>query len=823
MGLLSFLKGKNERLRAPLRVQAYHDVTASKPPMMGTYPITGPKPPVRKHVPRRVDNDMPSSPLTDIVPDQHSARPHTRTHVDTYPHLHGSALASPSDPPTARPASSHQRTPWSRKRDSILGPPVSLRNAFAALTPQRSVSSLVQDAPPPAEEAIAFDPSPVVDPLRPLTSYGHARHDSARSRGRVGGAAHVDLLDAQSMVKPADFRGRVAASGARDYGEDVADRNIAMNASLASSPPRPSLSSRRTSSYQNSVSGEKELPLHMRPLVTSPEASNRAFSSHSRHTSAGEGEWERPTSSRGYPREWPASSDAFPPLPQRVDDFRPREPGSVSRARSRGRRSVSNHEWIPPSYPQEGRHSIHGGLVHAASNNDLSIAKSRPTSRSRGNSSDGRTQRPKTSGYHERSISSDLGILPPEMPNMTLAARRQRSFGRMRANSAGPHDPMPRPPSRDSTSGSIPPPIRTWASSRASISDHGRRPPSQDSSYDRQAHKHQENPDWAGASAYGLGRIDVESNTAPSVTSSSPAPSPHIRRGGDRIDSLYSYERARSFAPSAKAGRYRLDEISETVPFRNSSLRHSSMSSTTPTTSSLSSNPFPRPHSRHTAQTSVDTLLHSPALPSGSLSPGNCATDDDVYHREGEPIGSPMTAVIRSPSFNMDDYLSEEEVDGPDGVPGAHPRSPDDESLLFRESEFGFHGPQLPGLFDAIPELPAEDHSSIQLPASSRYDFRGSRRGKHSVDSTYSARSMSLYSERTMHSADFGPLSRIASLTDEEAAPESGEYEDILARARATGDSDRGLSTMDIKRAIRMRKESKARMRMSLRDFGEIE
>ncbi|GJC94341.1 hypothetical protein ColKHC_03167 [Colletotrichum higginsianum] len=39
----------------------------------------------------------------------------------------------------------------------------------------------------------------------------------------------IDLLDAQSEIKPSGFQSRVKASGVRDYGEDVADRNIGEN------------------------------------------------------------------------------------------------------------------------------------------------------------------------------------------------------------------------------------------------------------------------------------------------------------------------------------------------------------------------------------------------------------------------------------------------------------------------------------------------------------------------------------------------------------------------------------------------------------------
>lgn len=40
---------------------------------------------------------------------------------------------------------------------------------------------------------------------------------------------HVDLLDAQGIIKPYNFRTRVQATGTRDYGEDVAERNMGEN------------------------------------------------------------------------------------------------------------------------------------------------------------------------------------------------------------------------------------------------------------------------------------------------------------------------------------------------------------------------------------------------------------------------------------------------------------------------------------------------------------------------------------------------------------------------------------------------------------------
>ena len=54
----------------------------------------------------------------------------------------------------------------------------------------------------------------------------------------------VDLLDAQCELRPSDFRTRLQASGARDYGEDVADRNLVNYQAGLPSPSLPSMTVR---------------------------------------------------------------------------------------------------------------------------------------------------------------------------------------------------------------------------------------------------------------------------------------------------------------------------------------------------------------------------------------------------------------------------------------------------------------------------------------------------------------------------------------------------------------------------------------------------
>jgi hypothetical protein len=64
-------------------------------------------------------------------------------------------------------------------------------------------------------------------PTNPTPSPGLASiySSSIRSGDSNKSKGYVDLLDAQSMIRPADFYSRVQATGAKNYGEDVADRN----------------------------------------------------------------------------------------------------------------------------------------------------------------------------------------------------------------------------------------------------------------------------------------------------------------------------------------------------------------------------------------------------------------------------------------------------------------------------------------------------------------------------------------------------------------------------------------------------------------------
>jgi hypothetical protein len=71
------------------------------------------------------------------------------------------------------------------------------------------------------------------------TSGKEAPSLTSTTRNRGAGAAaggYVDILDASGALKPSDFKMRIQATGARDYGEDVADRNMGVNGTNLHSP-----------------------------------------------------------------------------------------------------------------------------------------------------------------------------------------------------------------------------------------------------------------------------------------------------------------------------------------------------------------------------------------------------------------------------------------------------------------------------------------------------------------------------------------------------------------------------------------------------------
>lgn len=121
------------------------------------------------------------------------------------------------------------------------GPPVSFRRP-STLSLAQSVSS-------------SRDPSQLAQPTSSDAGSIRTTRDRADSvRSSLSKRRSTDLLDAVEEFRPLDFRSRVQAAGARDYGEDVADRNI-----LLTTMSTPDLYSQYSSARLASVHSDQRL------------------------------------------------------------------------------------------------------------------------------------------------------------------------------------------------------------------------------------------------------------------------------------------------------------------------------------------------------------------------------------------------------------------------------------------------------------------------------------------------------------------------------------------------------------------------------------
>lgn len=152
------------------------------------------------------------------------------------------------------------------------------------------------------------------------------------------------------------------------------------------------------------------------------------------------------------------------------------------------------------------------------------------------------------------------------------------------------------------------------------------------------------------------------------------------------------YNRANSVTtprPRSQSG-----EPEEHTPGHTNSIRHWSMTSTAPTTSSASSATHGRPHSRHTTNTSIDLSTTGPTSTGDASSKGMSSQKSDAIKRSLAALHS-----LQSPPFNIDDYVSSDDDDS--FIASQAERSASEEDLLFN-SGYGKMGIQLPGLEDAF-------------------------------------------------------------------------------------------------------------------------
>ncbi|EGS21431.1 uncharacterized protein CTHT_0032890 [Thermochaetoides thermophila DSM 1495] len=79
---------------------------------------------------------------------------------------------------------------------------------------------------------------------------------------------YKDILDAQGEIRPLDFKERLRASGARDYGEDVADRNLALAQSGFGVSGMGTVQQQQQQQHQQNVGWRKSSMIGMPPTMS---------------------------------------------------------------------------------------------------------------------------------------------------------------------------------------------------------------------------------------------------------------------------------------------------------------------------------------------------------------------------------------------------------------------------------------------------------------------------------------------------------------------------------------------------------------------------
>ncbi|KAK3943839.1 hypothetical protein QBC46DRAFT_376387 [Diplogelasinospora grovesii] len=718
MGLLSlFSKKSNHKSKTQntLKARAYNTTTAGALPVRGAYPVAGNGPNL----------------LTTLAAGSHAALSQTHVPLDTTCVVSAADRAAPSpaipryrdesiERPGTAPTGSVPSLLWTPpakhlRKDSLRGPPpVSFRQPKSP-----SVAPAARQGPP---YLLGIRDSGTHHPSIPKL---HSQNDSARSSdGRKG---HKDLLDAQSEIAPTDFKTRVKAAGARDYSEDVADRNLGENSINLTSP--------QVKAFYAQTGHHASLP--SLPDVVHLYQSGDPFMQ----------QRPRQSSQDSDIGSKPVPTPIFSPIPRRsfsyvpeIPNFRPSDSrdlnlGSTDRGIIGRRQSLNTYMPVSlsngangfdinrhPSLRRESGDSLRRADSHRSEDLDWDLPSQMGRSGSTSPSINiSRTpQRPSSSKgpSRPRGFPRDSVLLAKERSRPSTANRAaddamshgpttsERSFSLLPSNHSHrgsvPSSAFAASPRKRHSLHTFQPSVSSSIASREFAPDATplayprnipRRLSEQQEEEEEEPTSHDAGPDANDFDATDLVPASLVDSAPPAIIKTTPGQN-------ERPEAPTSHPKTKSpIIGASKKGI--LDEIAESIPLRTSSNRAWSISSATATASDTSSNPFQRPQSRHTANTSVDlggsnisTLLESPSHDSLSAV---------------TPAGAEKA---KEDNFNIDDYVSSDEY-SPHTPSNHRPRGELEQELLFNDNGYGLEGSLLPGISVAAPHLPADSPPEI--------------------------------------------------------------------------------------------------------------
>ncbi|KAI3400659.1 hypothetical protein diail_2371 [Diaporthe ilicicola] len=476
------------------------------------------------------------------------------------------------------------------------------------------------------------------------------------SKSSLGSIKSKDILDAQDEIRPTDFRSRVHATGSRDYGEDVADRNITRHRNGSLSPTPDAL---RTSNRTRSLNSSSFFPRN-----TASHHLGQALD---------------------FPLKGASSSESA-----KLNSFS-----------SRNKRRLSLNTYVP-----SGMVPSHAPIPAATSPNLMNGVASKDFAPLDANAGIETASRPNNMSPVVDNFSRPRSPRTPQ--NMNIRTAVPSSHNRDPLFDAKIAEVL----ATDNVSSSdLPSYQRTSNQSLGHISLH--------KSSGRQSYQSYQTLRSSLASSIPsrYPSTDLTPLHHPSTRHVDAQIDPSVTFGGidstnGRAQSSFSHRHSRSIDSEDQISYHRTRslgflssplEADEQNSVSFGSVRNWSLSETSRSDITAHSNVFSsasgRSHSGHTANTSLD-----------SKSAESFMTASNGHH------GSDWSpATTRSKNFNIDDYVSSDDESFTTAKKGARPTGQGEEDLLFKAG-YGITGAALPGL-EALGE---EDESSVVVTENTR-------------------------------------------------------------------------------------------------------
>ncbi|KAI1168419.1 hypothetical protein F5B18DRAFT_646945 [Nemania serpens] len=674
MGLLSFLSKKSYpdlTEHGSLKTSAYNATVASSPPIRGAYPVRG-------NGRKILEKFQRSHPNPATVSHHNTPAPSPLVPRRVGDGLHGPGEERPRTAPSKQPVKTAGRS--SLQSQPKPGLPLPSKKKFG---PYRLPSKVVTDI-----QASSLTAKPAQSPgLASLYSDSVSSGESSRTKG------YIDLLDAQSMIRPSDFYGRIQATGTKNYGEDVADRNMkdkstSRHTEIAQGQLPTYADAKWTSAIAEHVDNDPTEELTRRPRI------RHSFSSSLQSTHTSPDSFPKRTSSRLPPNgahEVPKPTSGI--ASARLERTARRK--SMPSLESETRRSSStvrkgkgkDPDIYPDIFPDSLRDRALAATAHERENTRSNISTKR--------------QSP-VPPHVEQPLGLKFNDLDKPLPTPPSYSRDQ---------------PRRKTVSHYSTLVEPRLPVKRQSLTGMRIKSRGEL--YEDTYQEKVSLRNAQTPRDQNSARRQLGSTtdlqDFLSDSPAQQLDNIPQMISSLTKFTNNKDKLSQINHTRKQSLiSLSSASIKAYEMETPVPERASSLSRWSLASET-AMSTLSSNPF-RPQSGHTTNTSVDFSPKSPLahrdLP--SLKPLSfISRDTSAATSPTSPTSPPSTRNHQSSDFYLEDYASS--IDSSTSPS----RGSYEEDLLFSETGYGICGPQisgLPGLFDVdVPTSSADMLTSRAL------------------------------------------------------------------------------------------------------------